>query len=191
MEVLLLELIVSSGLHIATTSKRKDMWNQINRDIFHNALFLTFKDEHFKEGDYRKLRDKFTLLKKESSKLMDDGNKSKYGGELSPKFKLLNQIIAEESAAEIDNSNKKSADDEERKLIQETGDRVVAGKVSKSLLTWMEAYLIIEFQRRRTRSKSISCAKWRTTTLLIQREKWGSVFLVGSPAMGRPYRTSS
>ena len=141
MEVLLLELIVSSGLHIATTSKRKDMWNQINRDIFHNALFLTFKDEHFKEGDYRKLRDKFTLLKKESSKLMDDGNKSKYGGELSPKFKLLNQIIAEESAAEIDNSNKKSADDEERKLIQETGDRVVAGKVSKRDIGKVVAHL--------------------------------------------------
>ena len=105
------------------------------------ALFLTFKDEHFKEGDYRKLRDKFTLLKKESSKLMDDGNKSKYGGELSPKFKLLHQIIAEESAAEIDNSNKKSADDEERKLIQETGDRVVAGKVSKRDIGKVVAHL--------------------------------------------------
>ena len=69
---------------------------------------------------------------------------SLYGGELTANFKLLNQIIAEESAAEIDNSNKKSADDEEKKLIQETGDRVVAGKVSKSLLTWMEAYLIID-----------------------------------------------
>ena len=80
MKVLLLELIVSSGLHIASMSKRKDMWNQINGDIFHNAMFLTFKDEHFKDGVYRKLRNKFALLKKESSKLMDDGNKGKYGG---------------------------------------------------------------------------------------------------------------
>ena len=44
---------------------------------------------------------------------------SLYGGELTANFKLLNQIIAEESAAEIDNSNKKSADDEERRLVTE------------------------------------------------------------------------
>ena len=74
-------------------SKIKDMWNQINRNIFHNAKFLTFKDKHFKDGDYRKLRDKFTLLKKESSNLLDNGNKSKCGGELTAKFKLLNHII--------------------------------------------------------------------------------------------------
>ena len=64
-------------------------------------MFFTFKDEHFKDGDYRKLRDKFTLLKKESSNLLDDGNKSKYGGELTAKFKLLNQIIAEEHSSWI------------------------------------------------------------------------------------------
>ena len=49
MEVTLLKLIISSGLHLVSkgTKESKKIWNQVNKDLFMNDEFLDYKDEHF------------------------------------------------------------------------------------------------------------------------------------------------
>ena len=108
------------------------LWLQVNKDVFLNDLFAPFKDEHYKEEDYRKLSDKLRLMKKEAKKMMEGGNKSRLpGGELSEKFKLIQQVIDEGDRAEQERQLKKDGDDAERKLIQDTGDRIMNGNVPK------------------------------------------------------------
>ena len=71
MEVLFLKLIISSGVHMASKGcSSGDLWLQVNKDLFLNDLFIPFKEEHYKEKDYRKLRDKFNAMKKEATKMM-------------------------------------------------------------------------------------------------------------------------
>ena len=133
MEVTLLKLIISSGLHLVSkgTKESKKIWNQVNKDLFMNDDFLDYKDEHYVETDYRKIRDKYVSVKKEATKLMESGNKSKFAGDLSEKFKLISQIIKEESDADVERQSRKENDGEEKKLIQDTGERIMNGKVPK------------------------------------------------------------
>ena len=102
MEILLLKNIISSGVHLAPKGAASgNLWLQVNKDIFLNELFTPFKEEHYKEDEYRKLSDKLRLMKKEAKKMMESGNKSKMpGGELSEKFKLIKQIIDETDITE-------------------------------------------------------------------------------------------
>ena len=44
-------------------------------DIFLNELFTPFKEEHYKEDEYRKLSNKLRMMKKETKKLTESGNK--------------------------------------------------------------------------------------------------------------------
>ena len=112
-------------------SSSGDLWLQVNKDLFLNDLFIPFKEEHYKEKDYRKLRDKFNAMKKEATKMMESGNKSKFGGDFSEKFKLLQQAIEESNQADNERQLKKDNDEAEKKLIQETGDRIMNGKTPK------------------------------------------------------------
>ena len=133
MEVIFLKLIISSGVHMASKgSSSVDLWLQVNKDLFLNDLFIPFKEEHYKEKDYRKLRrDKFNAMKKEATKMMESGNKSKFGGDFSEKFKLLQQAIEESNQADNERQLKKDNDEAEKKLIQETGDRIMNGKTPR------------------------------------------------------------
>ena len=96
-----------------------------------NAEFIAFKEEHYREDDYRKLRDKYAALKKEANKFMEGGNKSKFDGELSKKFSTLSRIIDEENTNENERNSKKEAEIAEKNFIKETGDRIVTGKFVK------------------------------------------------------------
>ena len=132
MEELLLDLVYSTGLHLVHNSRATSkIWNQINKDIYMNAEFIPFKEEHYREDDYRKLRDKYVALKKEGIKFMESGNKSKFDGELSKKFSTLSRIIDEESTNESERNSKKEAELAEKNFIKETGDRIVTGKFVK------------------------------------------------------------
>ena len=73
MEVTLLKLIISSGLHMVTkgTKKSKKILNQVNKNLFMNDKFLDYKDEHYVEFDYRKIRDKYVSVKKEAINFED------------------------------------------------------------------------------------------------------------------------
>ena len=96
-----------------------------------NSEFIAFKEEHYREDDYRKLRDKYVSLKKEANKFMESGNKSKFDGELSKKFSTLLRIIDEENTNENERNSKKEAEIAEKNFIKETGDRIVQGKFVK------------------------------------------------------------
>ena len=125
MEVTLLKLIISSGLHLVSkgTKESKKIWNQVNKDLFMNDKFLDYKDEHYVETDYRKIRDKHVSVKNGATKLMESRNTSKFAGDLSEKFKLITHIIQEESDADVERQSRKENDGEEKKLIQDTGER--------------------------------------------------------------------
>lgn len=75
-----------------------------------NSEFIAFKEEHYREDDYRKLRDKYVSLKKEANKFMESGNISKFDGELSKKFSTLLRIIDEENTNENERNSKKEAE---------------------------------------------------------------------------------
>ena len=56
---------------------------------------------------YRKLRDKYSSLKKEAGKFMESGNKSKFDGELSKIISTLSRIIDEENTNENERNKKR------------------------------------------------------------------------------------
>ena len=65
MEVLLLELVISSGAHMAAEGERaRNLWMQVNKDIFLNYPFACFKEELYKENEYHLLLEKFTAMKR-------------------------------------------------------------------------------------------------------------------------------
>ena len=47
------------------------------------------------------------------------------------KYKLIKQAIDEGDNAELERQSKKENEDEEKKIIQEAGERIIAGKVPK------------------------------------------------------------
>ena len=83
-----------------------------------NPEFLPFKEEHYKSDEYRKIKDKYSDLKKDAMKFMDVGNKSIGEGELSKKFKIIHKIIEGKNAHDIERTTMKESEQAEKNLIQ-------------------------------------------------------------------------
>lgn len=124
MEVVLLELIVGCGLHTASEGDSSSaLWAQVNSDLFVNAPFIPYKKEHYDESDYRRLSDKFRLMKDEAVEKMGFGSVTAFTGELSRKFNLLKQAIEEGNRADLARQWKSLKEDEEKERLQDARER--------------------------------------------------------------------
>jgi hypothetical protein len=56
---ILLNLVITEGAHIATKSEVTKKWSAVNDAFFNQNEARLWKDELYKNGDFRKIRDKF------------------------------------------------------------------------------------------------------------------------------------
>jgi len=104
MEVTLLNLIVTEGIHIANKSEVTKKWNTVNDLFFEQNELLPYKATAYKKDDPRKLKDKYLKVLKAAKADIDTGNQSGKTGDLSQKYVLVQHIF-----------NEMDANDEERK----------------------------------------------------------------------------
>ena len=124
----LLNLVVVKGVHIAAREEVKKKWNEVNDDLYLNPPFVGYKSVHYRKGDYRNLQEKYKRVKAAVVEDMHAGNKSKYTGELSQQYALIEQICQEiETQAELRNAKKEDAADLE-KALRETEAKVLRKK---------------------------------------------------------------
>ena len=81
---ILLNLVITEGAHIA--GKKKCEWSAVNDAFFNQNEARLFKDELYKKGDFRKIRDKFKQTMASTKADIDTANQSGRSGDLGPQF---------------------------------------------------------------------------------------------------------
>jgi hypothetical protein len=107
MEVTLLNLIVSEGVHVAPRSESTKKWNTVNDLFFDQNELLPYKAAAYKKDDTRKLKDKYQKILKAAKADIDTGNQSGKTGDLSRKYELVQQIFIEMDAEEEEKKDRK------------------------------------------------------------------------------------
>jgi hypothetical protein len=97
MVVVLLNLVVTEGVHIAKKSEITKKWNAVNDLFFEQNELLLYKSA-YKKDDHRKLRDKYKSELKKIKADIDTGNQSGKSGELSRNISLYS-IFKKKSTA--------------------------------------------------------------------------------------------
>lgn len=119
LECILLNLVIVKGAHLAATKDRGRIWNVINDDFFLQGETQHLKEDHYKESDPRKLRDKVRQIQQQVMSFMETGNKSKYDGDtISEKFRLCKQIIDEKAEKEEDDKAEKERKEKLKKEVE-------------------------------------------------------------------------
>jgi len=106
MVVVLLNLVVTEGVHIAKKSEITKKWNAVNDLFFEQNELLLYKSA-YKKDDHRKLRDKYKSELKKIKADIDTGNQSGKSGELSQKYQLVQHILKEIDCEEEEKEEKK------------------------------------------------------------------------------------
>ncbi len=60
--------------------------------FYNNDIVLPYKEIHYKQGDFRKLREKFTNTLRDVTADIGEGNQSGKEGDLSKLYSLVKQI---------------------------------------------------------------------------------------------------
>ena len=74
MEITLLNLIVSEGVHTAGRNESTKKWNTVNELFFNQNELLPYKATAYKKDDTRKLKDKYNKILKAAKADIDTGN---------------------------------------------------------------------------------------------------------------------
>jgi hypothetical protein len=81
-EVTLLNLIVSEGVHVAPRSESTKKWSTVNDLFFDQNELLPYKAAAYKKDDTRKLKDKYQKILKAAKADIDTGNRNGKTGDL-------------------------------------------------------------------------------------------------------------
>jgi hypothetical protein len=98
MEITLLNLIVSEGVHTAGRNESTKKWNTVNELFFNQNELLPYKATAYKKDDTRKLKDKYNKILKAAKSDIDTGNQTGKTGDMSKKYELVQQIFIEMDA---------------------------------------------------------------------------------------------
>lgn len=121
----LVQLVIQKGGHVTKQGKSQtQIWNGINHDFFNLEEISFLKAEHYKENDFRKIREKFKKAVQEAQAFIETANKSGKHGDLSNFYKLCEQAHREAEA--MDAQEEKAVADKEN--IQKNEDIVLGGK---------------------------------------------------------------
>jgi hypothetical protein len=103
MEAEILKIIKATGVHIAGHGTVSTKWAEVNDLVFDSYPFAHVKEEHYKKGDFFKIKAKYESITKKAKATMGWGdflggkceNLSGYAGELSPVAKFIKDIEVE------------------------------------------------------------------------------------------------
>lgn len=131
LEHLLVSMVLTKGGHIAERSKSSEIWKDIYQTLFEQDLFAPLKEHYYdlKEcGGIRVFKTKFTSLQDDIQRMMESGNKSKYGGELSSIFSNM-KVIREER---LQMEHQKSLSREEKEASKQKMEELEAQILNKT-----------------------------------------------------------
>lgn len=126
MDISLLNLVMTSGVHIAGHNDKKRHWTLINEQFFGRPEMQEYRTDFYNKDDYRKLRDRFTTLLSDIQRDIDIGNQSGKSGELNELYELVQKIKIEIDTNEEEKENEKERKLSDKKKINETSDEVLA-----------------------------------------------------------------
>jgi len=106
MIVVLLNLVVTEGVHIAKKNEITKKWNALKDLFFDQNEVLPYKSA-YKKDDPRKLKDKYKSVLKATKADIDTGNQSGKSGEISQRYQLVQHILKEMDSDEEEREEKK------------------------------------------------------------------------------------
>ena len=112
MVVVLLNLVISEGVHLALKNDIINKWNKVNDLFFEQNELIPYKSA-YKKDDHRKIRDKYKSELKKTKADIDTGNQSGKTGELSQKYQpicfdcrmCIHQVTVVEVTIAVDRSS--------------------------------------------------------------------------------------
>lgn len=123
---ILLNLVITEGAHIA--GKKKCEWSAVNDAFFNQNEARLFKDELYKKGDFRKIRDKFKQTMASTKADIDTANQSGRSGDLGPQFQLVKQIMEEIEDYEEEEIERKKEEDDTKKKHNEIEEKAQSNR---------------------------------------------------------------
>jgi hypothetical protein len=117
MVVVLLNLVITEGVHLAHKNDITKKWNKVNDLFFEQNELLPYKSA-YKKDDHRKIRDKYKSELKKTKADIDIGNQSGKSGELSQKYQLVQHILTEMDSEEEEERKEKKKDKEVLNTIE-------------------------------------------------------------------------
>jgi hypothetical protein len=115
MEVVLLNLVITEGVHLSHKNDITKKWNKVN-DLFFEQNELLPSKSAYKKDVHLKIRDKYKSELKKTKADIDTGNQSGKSGGLSQKYPLVQHILTEISACAAYQLLKKKKERKRRKI---------------------------------------------------------------------------
>jgi len=125
---ILLNLVITEGAHIAGKSDVTKKWSAVNDAFFNQNEARLFKDELYKKGDFRKIRDKFKQTMASTKADIDTANQSGRSGDLGPQFQLVKQIMEEIEDYEEEEIERKKKEDDTKKKLNEIEEKAQSNR---------------------------------------------------------------
>jgi hypothetical protein len=69
-------MVVQLGAHKAPKSKITEVWEKLNKNLFDAEEFREYKNDHYKEDNFRKIRDRFNTIVDNTQSDIERGNQS-------------------------------------------------------------------------------------------------------------------
>jgi hypothetical protein len=120
--------VITEGAHIATKSEVTKKWSAVNDAFFDQNEARLWKDELYKKGDFRKIRDKFKQTMTSTKADIDTANQSGRSGDLGPQFQLVKQIMDEIEENEEEEIERKKKEDNTKKKLNEIEEKAQSNR---------------------------------------------------------------
>ena len=140
--VLLLEIVIQVGAHIASGKFTAIKWSEVHAIFFDSEECVQYKTETFyKKDEYRKLKEKFGRVMRSISEDIATGNQSGKSGEMSKVYELVQRIENEVDDDREEREEKKQNAEDQHKAIEKCETDVLT-KSSIRLITIIVTIII-------------------------------------------------
>jgi hypothetical protein len=134
--VLLLEIIIQVGAHIASGKATAIKWSEVHAIFFDSEECVQYKTEEFyKKDEYRKLKDKYTKVMKSISENISTGNQSGKSGEMTRVYELVQLIENEVDDDREEREERKQNAEDQHKAIEQCETDVLTKNTIRLIIT--------------------------------------------------------
>jgi len=134
--VLLLEIVIQVGAHIASGKNTAIKWSEVHAIFFDSEECAQYKTEAFyKKDEYRKLKEKFDRVMKSISEDISTGNQSGKSGEMSRVYELVQRIENEKDDDREEREEKKQNAEDQHKAIEKCETDVLTKTSIRLIIT--------------------------------------------------------
>jgi hypothetical protein len=134
--VLLLEIVIQVGAHIASGKNTAIKWSEVHAIFFDSEECVQYKTEAFyKKDEYRKLKEKYDRVMKSIKEDISTGNQSGKSGEMSRVYELVQRIENEKDDDREEREEKKQNEEDQHKAIEKCETDVLTKTSIRLIIT--------------------------------------------------------